>query len=159
GEFPGAGGQAGPVVPQLFRLELHDEFQRRRARSGARSLRPGARDFRRQDGRVARGGIDPDLGGAQGARAAGTCRLDQEAQRTGLTCLQMPSDAAQSAARLHEGNMILSVRAFTAVVIALGLTVVAAPAPADEPTLIRVNTFPNAKALPLHAGIAKGIFE
>ena len=30
---------------------------------------------------------------------------------------------------------------------------------ADEPTLLRVNAFPNAKALPLHAGIAKGIFE
>jgi NitT/TauT family transport system substrate-binding protein len=30
---------------------------------------------------------------------------------------------------------------------------------ADEPTPLRVNTFPNAKALPLHAGIAKGIFE
>jgi ABC-type nitrate/sulfonate/bicarbonate transport system substrate-binding protein len=30
---------------------------------------------------------------------------------------------------------------------------------AEEPTTLRVNTFPNAKALPLHAGIAKGIFE
>jgi ABC-type nitrate/sulfonate/bicarbonate transport system substrate-binding protein len=29
----------------------------------------------------------------------------------------------------------------------------------EEPTTLRVNTFPNAKALPLHAGIAKGIFE
>ena len=25
--------------------------------------------------------------------------------------------------------------------------------------LVRVNAFPNAKALPLHAGLAKGIFE
>ena len=31
-------------------------------------------------------------------------------------------------------------------------------AAADEPVLVRVNTFPNAKALPFHAGIAKGIF-
>jgi ABC-type nitrate/sulfonate/bicarbonate transport system substrate-binding protein len=30
---------------------------------------------------------------------------------------------------------------------------------ADEPTPIRVNAFPQAKSLPLHAGIAKGIFE
>jgi ABC-type nitrate/sulfonate/bicarbonate transport system substrate-binding protein len=30
---------------------------------------------------------------------------------------------------------------------------------ADEPTLLRVNAFPQAKTLPLHAGIAKGIFE
>jgi ABC-type nitrate/sulfonate/bicarbonate transport system substrate-binding protein len=31
-------------------------------------------------------------------------------------------------------------------------------AAADEPVLVRVNTFPNAKALPFHAGLAKGIF-
>ena len=30
---------------------------------------------------------------------------------------------------------------------------------ADEPTVLRVNAFPQAKTLPLHAGIAKGIFE
>ena len=35
----------------------------------------------------------------------------------------------------------------------------AAPGRAAEPTLLRVNAFPNAKALPLHAGIANGIFE
>ena len=29
----------------------------------------------------------------------------------------------------------------------------------DEPTVLRVNAFPQAKTLPLHAGIAKGIFE
>jgi ABC-type nitrate/sulfonate/bicarbonate transport system substrate-binding protein len=34
----------------------------------------------------------------------------------------------------------------------------AATAGADEPILLRVNAFPNAKALPLHAGIAAGIF-
>ena len=33
------------------------------------------------------------------------------------------------------------------------------PSPAAELTAVRVNTFPNAKALALHAGIAKGIFE
>ena len=43
--------------------------------------------------------------------------------------------------------------------IALALALVASPGRAQEPTLIRVNAFPNAKALPLHAGIAKGIFE
>src|SRR5256886_3257870 len=35
--------------------------------------------------------------------------------------------------------------------------VASAPATAD-PAMVRVNSFPNAKALPLHAGIAKGIF-
>src|ERR1700687_3826585 len=35
----------------------------------------------------------------------------------------------------------------------------AGPGRADEPTLLRVNAFPQAKTLPLHAGIAKGIFE
>src|SRR5215470_811006 len=34
----------------------------------------------------------------------------------------------------------------------------AAPAGAAETTRIRVNTFPNAKALPVHVGIAKGLF-
>lgn len=32
------------------------------------------------------------------------------------------------------------------------------PAAAAEPVALRVNAFPNAKALPLHAGLAKGIF-
>src|SRR5262245_23555066 len=40
--------------------------------------------------------------------------------------------------------------------IALALCVAAAPAPAED--LVRVNTFPNAKALPFHAGLAAGIF-
>jgi len=43
--------------------------------------------------------------------------------------------------------------------LALAVALLAIPAHAQEPTLLRVNTFPNAKALPLHAGIAKGIFE
>ncbi|MGA7487584.1 MAG: ABC transporter substrate-binding protein [Xanthobacteraceae bacterium] len=40
--------------------------------------------------------------------------------------------------------------------LALGAT---AAAGADEPTVLRVNAFPQAKTLALHAGIAKGIFE
>jgi ABC-type nitrate/sulfonate/bicarbonate transport system substrate-binding protein len=36
---------------------------------------------------------------------------------------------------------------------------IAAPAGAAEPTLLAINAFPNAKALPLHVGVAKGIFE
>ena len=44
-------------------------------------------------------------------------------------------------------------------VLACALTLGAAAARADEPTRLRVNAFPQAKTLPLHAGIAKGIFE
>ena len=40
--------------------------------------------------------------------------------------------------------------------IALALSLAALPASADD--LVRVNTFPNAKALPFHAGMAVGIF-
>src|SRR5437879_1651727 len=43
-----------------------------------------------------------------------------------------------------------------ALIAALALT--AAQANAAELVPLRVNAFPNAKALPLHAGIAKGIF-
>jgi ABC-type nitrate/sulfonate/bicarbonate transport system substrate-binding protein len=43
--------------------------------------------------------------------------------------------------------------------LVFGLVLVADPGCANEPTPIRVNAFPNAKALPLHAGIAKGIFD
>src|SRR6266404_5487674 len=42
--------------------------------------------------------------------------------------------------------------------LALGFGLLAGPAVAADPTVLRVNAFPNAKALPLHAGIAKGIF-
>jgi ABC-type nitrate/sulfonate/bicarbonate transport system substrate-binding protein len=42
---------------------------------------------------------------------------------------------------------------------AFAVLLAAGPARAQEPVPLRVNTFPNAKALPLHAGIAKGIFE
>jgi ABC-type nitrate/sulfonate/bicarbonate transport system substrate-binding protein len=41
--------------------------------------------------------------------------------------------------------------------VLFGLCLTAAAA-ADELTVVRVNTFPNAKALPFHAGIANGIF-
>jgi ABC-type nitrate/sulfonate/bicarbonate transport system substrate-binding protein len=41
--------------------------------------------------------------------------------------------------------------------LVLGLAL-APSARAEEGTLVRVNTFPNAKALPFHAGIARGIF-
>jgi ABC-type nitrate/sulfonate/bicarbonate transport system substrate-binding protein len=43
--------------------------------------------------------------------------------------------------------------------LACGLLLAPNASRADEPTLLRVNTFPNAKALPLHAGIANGMFE
>jgi ABC-type nitrate/sulfonate/bicarbonate transport system substrate-binding protein len=43
--------------------------------------------------------------------------------------------------------------------VALGLALIACPARADEARLLRVNAFPNAKALPLHAGIANAVFE
>jgi ABC-type nitrate/sulfonate/bicarbonate transport system substrate-binding protein len=47
--------------------------------------------------------------------------------------------------------------AATAACLWLGALILPAAA-ADEPVLVRVNTFPNAKALPFHAGLAKGIF-
>ena len=40
----------------------------------------------------------------------------------------------------------------------LVLAVIASAAAAADPAAVRVNGFPNAKALPLHAGMAKGIF-
>src|SRR5438094_8082255 len=40
----------------------------------------------------------------------------------------------------------------------LVLAMVASAAAAADPATVRVNSFPNAKALPLHAGVAKGIF-
>jgi ABC-type nitrate/sulfonate/bicarbonate transport system substrate-binding protein len=45
------------------------------------------------------------------------------------------------------------------IALACALTLAADAGRAAEPTLLRVNAFPNAKALPLHAGIANGIFE
>jgi ABC-type nitrate/sulfonate/bicarbonate transport system substrate-binding protein len=46
-----------------------------------------------------------------------------------------------------------------AYLLSLALLALIRPADAADPTVIGVNAFPNAKALPLHAGIAKGIFE
>jgi ABC-type nitrate/sulfonate/bicarbonate transport system substrate-binding protein len=43
--------------------------------------------------------------------------------------------------------------------LSLPLALFASPSSAQDLTSLRINTFPNAKALPLHAGIAKGIFE
>src|SRR5437879_10081703 len=40
----------------------------------------------------------------------------------------------------------------------LVLAMVASAAAAADPATVRVNSFPNAEALPLHAGVAKGIF-
>jgi len=40
----------------------------------------------------------------------------------------------------------------------LVLAMVASAAATADPATVRVNSFPNAKALPLHAGLAKGIF-
>jgi ABC-type nitrate/sulfonate/bicarbonate transport system substrate-binding protein len=42
--------------------------------------------------------------------------------------------------------------------VLLGLCLLAVSAAANDLALVRVNTFPNAKALPFHAGLAKGIF-
>ena len=50
------------------------------------------------------------------------------------------------------------VSAAACIMLAFGLTLVTGRSHAAEPTAMRVNAFPNAKALPLHAGIAKGIF-
>src|SRR5712691_6604157 len=53
---------------------------------------------------------------------------------------------------------LVQIPASASLALAFALTLAASPGRADDPTLLRVNTFPNAKALPLHAGIAKGIF-
>jgi len=47
-------------------------------------------------------------------------------------------------------------RAMAALIV--GLSLFAGPAGAADPTMLAVNTYPNAKALPLFAGIAQGIF-
>src|SRR3954463_8989316 len=46
-----------------------------------------------------------------------------------------------------------------ALLVAMGLSLATAMPGAAQETLLNINAFPNAKALPLHAGIAKGIFE
>jgi ABC-type nitrate/sulfonate/bicarbonate transport system substrate-binding protein len=52
-----------------------------------------------------------------------------------------------------------SALSYSSIALAVALGVFTGPAPAADPTVLGVNAFPNAKALPLHAGIAKGIFE
>src|SRR5262249_57109643 len=49
---------------------------------------------------------------------------------------------------------------WTAALVAALVSVAVAPAQAGaaETTRLRVNTFPNAKALPIHVGLAKGLF-
>jgi len=47
---------------------------------------------------------------------------------------------------------------FVAAVSLVAIVAAGAPARAAEVTKIRVNTFPNAKALPVHVGLAKGLF-
>ncbi len=56
--------------------------------------------------------------------------------------------------RSQEGRGRIAVRFAVLVAVA----VAAAQAGAAEATRVRVNTFPNAKALPVHVGIAKGLF-
>jgi ABC-type nitrate/sulfonate/bicarbonate transport system substrate-binding protein len=51
------------------------------------------------------------------------------------------------------------VRALWVAALVLPLVAFAAGARAQAPSELRINTFPNAKALPLHSGIANGIFE
>jgi ABC-type nitrate/sulfonate/bicarbonate transport system substrate-binding protein len=59
--------------------------------------------------------------------------------------------------------MVVSARLTQALVrvvapAAFGALLTVSAAATEEPALVRLNTFPNAKALPFHAGIAKGIF-
>ena len=49
-------------------------------------------------------------------------------------------------------------KARTAALLLAAALAFAAPAGAAEPTLLRINSFPNAKALPLQVGIGKGFF-
>ena len=50
-------------------------------------------------------------------------------------------------------------RAPVRAVALLGLLLVSGAAGAEDLSLLRVNTFPNAKALPFHAGLANGFFR
>ena len=49
-------------------------------------------------------------------------------------------------------------RSVAAAGLLLAASSLAAPACANEPTVVRVNTFPTARSLPFFAGLAKGIF-
>jgi ABC-type nitrate/sulfonate/bicarbonate transport system substrate-binding protein len=52
----------------------------------------------------------------------------------------------------------VQVRTCRILAVVLGLCVSVVSAGANDLALVRVNTFPNAKALPFHAGIEKGLF-
>src|SRR5262245_6126760 len=70
------------------------------------------------------------------------------------------TESARSAAR--EDFMFHSrIEAKALAASALLLAVASGPRPgwAADPTVLRINTFPNAKALALQAGIAKGIYH
>jgi len=45
-----------------------------------------------------------------------------------------------------------------AIAVALGLSGLALPAQATEPTVLHVNTFPTARSLPFYAGVERGFF-
>jgi len=69
-------------------------------------------------------------------------------RRVGLPLPTLP----RMRGRVGRGRIAVLFAVLVAVVVA------AAQAGAAEATRIRVNTFPNAKALPVHVGIAKGLF-
>jgi len=54
---------------------------------------------------------------------------------------------------------VLTAMRLAAAVLLVALAAPGAPAHAAEVTKIRVNTFPNAKALPVYVGLAKGLFD
>src|SRR5262249_11375437 len=89
----------------------------------------------------------------------------QLADRPRILLLPSPGTSPD---RRKEGPMARVARIFEAVAgpasgrglaLAAALTMLAGLGLADEPIALRVDTFPNAKALPLHAGIAHGLFE
>src|SRR5712692_3880933 len=96
------------------------------------------------------------------------CRRDprpQPASRTRTLLLPLSGNVTGSA---QGGRMARGARIFEAVcmpaslrglALAFALAALAGLGRADEPIALRVDTFPNAKALPLHAGIANGMFE
>src|SRR5258708_23492451 len=86
----------------------------------------------------------------------GGCALRSPAVNKSITRIsqQIHADMRKSRPPFHRrrGQMI---RRWIPV---LAMVAAAAGAAAAEPATVRVNSFPNAKALPLHAGVAKDIF-
>jgi ABC-type nitrate/sulfonate/bicarbonate transport system substrate-binding protein len=69
----------------------------------------------------------------------------------------MPAPASKEKPMVHPRTIarlapLLGLAALAAALVHSG------PAPAADPILLRINSFPNAKALPLQAGIGKGFF-